>query len=129
MFVARTPGFMPLVSEEALWQELNNVRFTTPILRSWLPHIEASLREQDYLEDAYCFNAPCGVLNLNTEALDKIVSEGITLGKLSIGDPKPKAKPVPEPEPGPPFEPTARSWKVAVNEGRKRAELQRTPVS
>ena len=32
LFITRMPGFMKIVTPESLWQELNTVRFTTPIL-------------------------------------------------------------------------------------------------
>ncbi len=31
--IARVPGFLPVLSEESLWQELRGERFTTPLLR------------------------------------------------------------------------------------------------
>ena len=114
-----------------LWQELNDVRFTTPLLREWLPYIEGQLRDHELLENAQVFNVSCGILNLNTDALDRIVSEGIKSGAIGIEKPRPTTalgleppipepdpEPDPEPVPGPAPEPepakTARSYRVAV---------------
>ncbi len=37
LFTCRQPGFLPNDSDDALWQELKQERFTTPLLRGWLP--------------------------------------------------------------------------------------------
>ena len=84
MFITRAPGFMAIVTPESLWRELNSPRFTTPILRSWMPYIEAQLRTADRLEDAHCFNCHCGLLTATTKKLDEIVSNGLVTGHLHI---------------------------------------------
>ena len=83
-FITRMPGFLRVVSEEALWQELNDTRFTTPLLREWMPYIEKQLREAEVLEDAHSYGCRCGVLSSTTKRLDEIVSEGIKSHKLLI---------------------------------------------
>jgi hypothetical protein len=87
LFVTRTPGFMKVVTGETLWQELNDVRFTTPLLREWVPHIEKCLRDESLLEDAHVYNCTCGVLSASTRHLDTIVTEGLQSGALSIPRP------------------------------------------
>ena len=47
LFTCRQPGFLPNDSDDALWQELKQERFTTPLLRSWLPHIRKELETQE----------------------------------------------------------------------------------
>ena len=42
-FVCRNPSFMLVASDEALWRELKSDRFTTPVLRSWLPWIRGQM--------------------------------------------------------------------------------------
>jgi hypothetical protein len=42
LFTCRQQGFLPNDSGDALWQELKQERFTTPMLRGWLPHILGS---------------------------------------------------------------------------------------
>jgi hypothetical protein len=86
LFVTKSPGFMKIVNEEALWQELNNVRFTTPILRQWMPYIEQELRRMELLEEAHVFNCACGVLSAQTKHLDMIVSTGLKNGSITIPD-------------------------------------------
>lgn len=84
LFITRMPGFMKVVTEESLWQELKKVRFTTPILREWMPYIETTLRYDDRLEDAHTFGCRCGILTATTGSLDKIVSEGLQQRELII---------------------------------------------
>jgi hypothetical protein len=84
LFVTRMPGFMKVITEESLWQELKNVRFTTPILREWMPYIEKTLRYEERLEDAHTFGCRCGILSATTASLDTIVSEGLQQRELII---------------------------------------------
>jgi hypothetical protein len=84
MFISRTPGFMMVVTPESLWRELNSTRFTTPILREWMPYLDRELRACQKLEDAHVFNCKCGLLTATTSALDKIVIDGLAKGKIHI---------------------------------------------
>jgi hypothetical protein len=84
LFLTRMPGFIKVVTEESLWQELNDVRFTTPILRGWMPYIEERLREESLLEDAHVYRCQCGVLSATTKRLDEIVSRGLADGDIRI---------------------------------------------
>lgn len=84
LFITRMDGFMTVVSEESLWQELNTLRFTTPILREWMPYIDTTLRYNVHLEDAHSFGCHCGILSATTMSLDKIVTEGLQQSELII---------------------------------------------
>jgi hypothetical protein len=84
LFVNRMPGFMKVVTEESLWRELNDVRFTTPILGGWMQYIGAQLREADLLEDAHAYRCRCGVLSATTQQLDEVVARGLAEGHLRI---------------------------------------------
>lgn len=84
LFITKSPGFMKVVTPESLWQELNDVRFTTPLLRDWIPYIAEQLQEDGLLEEANIFNCNCGVLSASTKHLDEIVSRGLREGKISI---------------------------------------------
>lgn len=77
MYVARSPGFLPSVSEEALWQELNTNRFTTPILREWLPYLTEKLLDRELLSYLPGHRCECGLLTASTADLDLIVTDGI----------------------------------------------------
>src|SRR3954454_14504010 len=105
LFITRMKGFMLVVSEESLWQELKENRFTTPLLREWMPYVEGQLRTQDLLEEALVFNVTCGVLSATTTHLDKIVTDGLKSGEIRIPGRKPslsfRSEPDPEPAPLP----------------------------
>jgi hypothetical protein len=84
LFLTRTPGFMKVVNPESLWNEINDVRFTTPIIKEWVPYIEKKLRETNHLEDANVFNCKCGVLSATSNSLDDVISEGLKLYEIRI---------------------------------------------
>jgi len=84
LFVTRKLGFMTVVTEESLWQELSSDRYTTPLLREWVPYIELRLRAEDLLLDAWAFNCRCGLLTANQVQLDQIVSEGLQQREILI---------------------------------------------
>jgi hypothetical protein len=84
MFFTKLPGYMKIVTPESLWQELTTDRFTTPILREWMPYIEKELRRRGLLEDAWTYRCQCGVLSATTSQIDEIVSEGIRWGAIHI---------------------------------------------
>lgn len=84
LFVTKAPGFMIVLSEEALWRELNNTRFTTPLLRGWMPYIERQLRAINRLEHAHVYGCRCGILTATTPCLDEIVVEGLRARDITI---------------------------------------------
>jgi hypothetical protein len=84
IFMTRTPGFMKVVTSESLWQELNEVRFTTPLLKGWVPYLEERLRADERLEHAHAFHCRCGILSAMTRHLDEIVSQGLADRKITI---------------------------------------------
>jgi hypothetical protein len=84
MFLTRTPGFLKVVTPESLWQELNAPRFTTPLLKAWVPYLEAQLRTDERLEHAHGFRCQCGVLSALTRHLDEVVSQGLAQGKIVL---------------------------------------------
>jgi hypothetical protein len=84
LFLSRSLEFMPVATEEALWQRLKEPKFTTPLLREWMPHIEGRLREDGFLKEAYSFNCQATVLILTTAVLDAIVSEGLQRQHIHI---------------------------------------------
>jgi hypothetical protein len=49
LFTCRQDGFLPNDSDDALWQELKQERFTTPLLRGWLPYIRKELEIKSVL--------------------------------------------------------------------------------
>lgn len=84
LMITKAPGFMRIVTDETIWQELTDNRFSTPVLREWVPYISRQMRERDILEEAHCFNCNCGYMSATTTSLDEIVSEGIRTGSIYI---------------------------------------------
>ena len=84
LFASKEPGFMTTITPEALWEELNDTRFTTPILREWMPYLEKKLRKKSLLEEAWCFRCNAGFITASSEHLDTIVSEGLQTGEIAI---------------------------------------------
>jgi hypothetical protein len=84
LFKARTPGLLVSLAEEALWQELNTTRFTTPLLREWMPWLTNQLLDHGLLVEADCHRCRCGVLPATTADLDAVVSRGLQEGHITI---------------------------------------------
>lgn len=84
LMITKAPGFMRVVTDETIWQELNDDRFTTPVLREWVPYIAQQMRGREILEEAHCFNCNCGYMSATTTSLDEIVSEGLRSGAIYI---------------------------------------------
>jgi hypothetical protein len=57
MFECRRQGLLINDSDEARWQELKQERFTTPLLRGWLPHIRKELEVSNPF--ARCYTLDC----------------------------------------------------------------------
>ncbi len=75
---------MPVVNPEALWQELKDPRFTTPVLPEWMPYVEQELRKAYFLQGTHNYNCSSGILTLINNDFDTIVSDGIKNGKIHI---------------------------------------------
>ena len=86
LFTSRQPGFLPNDSDDALWQELKQERFTTPLLRGWLPVIRTELELKSLLTRCQTLDCTCCVLTATSADLDSIVEYGIQNGLISIQD-------------------------------------------
>jgi hypothetical protein len=75
--VSQSDILLTNVSEESLWQTLRSERFTTPLLRGWVPWLQQRLLETGRLRALPGQNCQAGLLHLDTPALDRLVSEGI----------------------------------------------------
>lgn len=82
--VAKAAGLMTAFSEEALWNELRSERYTTPVLRHWVPWIMTKLKETYGLGSVTQAGCSCGLLRLDDDGLDKLVSAGIKQGHLKL---------------------------------------------
>jgi len=84
LFTCRQQGFLANDSDDALWQELKQERFTTPLLRSWLPHIRNELETQNLLARCHTLDCTCCILTATSADLDSIVESGLKNGLISI---------------------------------------------
>ena len=62
LFTCRQQGFLPNDSDDALWQELKQERFTTPLLRGWLPYVRKELELKSLLSRCHTHDCTCCVL-------------------------------------------------------------------
>lgn len=75
--LAKIPGLMPDMSDDHLWAELTGPRYTTPLLRAWIPRIKETMVSSGGIILANGFRATVGVLKTEPDALDEIVSQGV----------------------------------------------------
>ncbi len=84
LFTCRQQGFLSNDSDDALWQELKQERFTTPLLRGWLPYVRKELELKSVLVRCHTLDCTCCILTATSADLDSIVEFGIKNGLISI---------------------------------------------
>jgi hypothetical protein len=80
----KDPRLLPCVNEEALWILLRSNRFTTPLLKPWVPWLMEAMLEEGTLERLPAFQCQPGLLAIDDGGLDKLVTQGITKGRLKV---------------------------------------------
>ena len=82
--VSRYPGLMTFAGDKALWRELKSPRYTTPVLRPWVPWIGRALQKTNpkLLVKTACWQCQAGILRATSEEMDEVVKAGIRAGKL-----------------------------------------------
>ena len=81
---AKLDGLLMAASEPHVWRELSSDRFTTPILREWMPTIVNRLLGRDLLVPCYGFNCNIAILKATTKDLDSVVSDSLRDGMIAI---------------------------------------------
>jgi hypothetical protein len=84
LFTCRQQGFLPNDSDDALWQELKQERFTTPLLRGWLPYVRKELELKCLLARCQTLDCTCCILSATSADLDSIVESGLKSGLIAI---------------------------------------------
>ena len=84
VFTCRQQGFLANDSDDALWQELKQERFTTPLLRGWLPYIRKELELKSLLSRCHTLDCKCCLLTAMSADLDSMVESGLTNGLIAI---------------------------------------------
>lgn len=82
--IAKMPGLLPTLSDEALYQEFKSERYTTPLIRDFIPWIKKQLLTDRKLQPLTCFQCEAAVLYLPEQDLDELVESGVTFGHLEI---------------------------------------------
>ena len=82
--VTKLSGIILDITEDRLWEILTGAQFTTPLLRGWMPAIVEQLKCHRLLEVSQGFNGSVGILDLETETLDKLVSGLVKVGQLKL---------------------------------------------
>jgi hypothetical protein len=82
--LANRDGFMPVMTEDAVWQLLQGDRFTTPLVREWMPWLCQRMKDANALVELNQVGCQAGLLLTTSEQLDGWVSEGVQQGRLSI---------------------------------------------
>jgi hypothetical protein len=75
--LAKIPGLMPNMSDDHLWAELTGPRYTTPLLRAWIPWLKETMARGGGIVVANGVASTVGVLKTEPEALDELVSAGV----------------------------------------------------
>jgi hypothetical protein len=98
--LGRRDGFLPVLNEETVWQLLQKEPYTTPLLRDWSPWLYQGMLERKAVVELTQHGCHAGLLLADNDLLDKLVSEGIWRGQLSIaGQSADPARSI-EPSPG-----------------------------
>lgn len=86
VLASKRRGFMPCISEEAVWQEINSTNYTTPLLRDWAKPIYERMRELPrLLKPCQCWGCECGLLDMKDERLDQLVLDLLRQKKITLG--------------------------------------------
>jgi hypothetical protein len=82
--LAWLPGLICKLTDDSLWGEFQKRSFTTPLLREWVPWLRSELLRLGRLTPLHAFRCEGAVLNLTTEQLDELVSEGLRRKRITI---------------------------------------------
>jgi hypothetical protein len=85
--LARRAGFLPVLTEDAVWQLLRAEPFTTPLLRVWVPWLCQEMQRRQTLVPLTQSGCQAGLFLADHDTLDALVGEGIQQGHLAIPGP------------------------------------------
>ena len=85
LFLAKRQGFMPVLTDEAIWRHLQGEQFTTPLLREWIPWLKTALQRRELLVCLGQSGCQAGIVLAENSDLDELVSQGLKKGDLTIG--------------------------------------------
>ena len=82
--LAKIPGLMPNMSDDHLWAELTGPRYTTPLLRAWIPWLKADHGRGRRNCCCQRLESTVGVLKTEPDELDALVTLGVKEGYLRL---------------------------------------------
>jgi hypothetical protein len=82
--LAMIPGLMPNLSDDHLWAEVTGPRYTTPLLRAWIPWLKQAMVEGGGIVASKGIAATVGVLKIEPDELDALVASGVKKGHLRM---------------------------------------------
>jgi hypothetical protein len=84
LMLANHEYFLRSNSDEALWQELSSERYTTPVLRAWVPWIRDRLEQEELLKPLVSVNCNSALMQAQTKDLDDLITEGLQSQAITI---------------------------------------------
>jgi hypothetical protein len=75
---------MPILTEDSVWHLLQKNDFTTPLLREWVPCLYRKMQARGLLVGLTQSGCQAGLLQVDTDTFDGLVSEGIRSRELKI---------------------------------------------
>jgi hypothetical protein len=84
LFTCRHQGFLPNDSDDALWHALKQERFTTPLLRVWLPYVRKVLELKNLLARCHTLDCTCSIRTATSADPDSIIEFGLKNGLIAI---------------------------------------------
>lgn len=82
--LAKISGLVPNMSDDHLWAELTSPRYTTPLLRAWIPWLKQVMAQGGGIVVADGFASTVGVLKTEPDELDALVTLGVKEGNLQM---------------------------------------------
>ena len=82
--LAKREGFLPVVSDETVWQMLQSHRFTTPLIREWIPWLCKEMTKKGIIAPLTQCGCQAGLMLADNDILDDLVSNGTRNGHLVI---------------------------------------------
>lgn len=82
--LAKRDSFLPIITDETVWQRLQSSQFTTPLLREWVPWLRNEMKRRKVIVELTQHGCQAGLMLANDEALDALVSSGIKKKQLTI---------------------------------------------
>lgn len=85
LLLAQRDGFLPVLTDEALWRHLRGDRFTTPLVRKWAPWLSRVMTERGIIGPLTRFGCEAGLVLVDDDTLDELVGDGLRTNQLHIG--------------------------------------------